>query len=139
MALIVTAVAGTAPAGNSITLTKVWVSLAATPSVSVSFFSAGRGDTRQTLGAVRPYANGRLRAISRSVSQQRLTITGRALTATQLASLDGWRGQIVLVRDVWGRKLYGTFFDLSVADYAAPNTYQDVTFNVDQVTFIEAV
>lgn len=123
----------------SIVLDRAWVNLASSPALSVSFFTTGRGDTRQTLGSVRPYANGRLRAISRSVSQQSLTVTGRLLTPAQLVTLDGWRGQVVLFRDVWGRKLYGTFFNLTVVDYAAPNTFQDVTFTLDQVSYTEAL
>jgi hypothetical protein len=123
----------------TVTLDRAWLSLASDPAQAVSFFTGrGGGDDRAKPGEVRQYANGRLRSVSRAGSATTLGVTARNLTAGQVAQIDGWRGAVVLFRDVWGRKLYGTYFRISVADYV-DRSGQDVTFTLQQVTHSEAV
>jgi hypothetical protein len=122
----------------TVTLDRAWLSLAADPSVALAFFTTGRADQRAKPGEVRRYANGRLRTVTRAGSAQTLTLTARSLTPAQLAQLDSWRGTVVLFRDVWGRKMYGTFFAIAVADWPDRASH-DVTLTLQQVSFSEAV
>lgn len=122
----------------SVVLDRAWLSLASDPSVTVSFFTSDREDSRASQGEVRRYANGRLRVVARAGSAQTLQVTARNLTAAQVSQIDAWRGRVVLFRDVWGRKLYGAFFTMAVADYT-DRSGQDVSFALSQVTFSEAV
>jgi hypothetical protein len=121
----------------TVTLDRAWLSLAADPSVAVSFFTTGRGDQRAKPGEVRRYANGRLRTVTRVGSEQTLTLMARSLTPAQVDQLDSWRGTVVLFRDAWGRKMYGTFFTLAVADWPDRQSH-DVTLTLQQVSFSEA-
>lgn len=122
----------------TVTLDRAWLSLAGDPSVALSFFTTGRSDERSKPGEVRRYANGRLRAVSRVGSAQTLPVTARSLTPAQVERLDSWRGTVVLFRDVWGRKMYGTFFTIAVADWPDRASH-DVTFTLAQVSHSEAV
>lgn len=122
----------------SVTLDRVWLSLASDPSQSVSFFSADAEDERQVPGEVRVYAAGRLRVVTRPGRAQTLSRTARKLTPAQVRTLDGWSGSVLLFRDVWGRKLYGTFFSVAVRDYK-DRSGQDLAFTFQQVTVSEAV
>lgn len=122
----------------SVDLDRVWLNQVSDLTVSVSFFSSDRSDDRSTRGEVRTYTNGRLRLVTRVGSSQSLSVTGRNLSADQVAQLDDWRGTLLLLRDVWGRAVYGAYLDISVTDYT-DRSAQDVAFQFQQVTFDPAV
>lgn len=122
----------------TVTLDRCWLSIAAAPSVSTSFFTTGRGDSRTTIGSVRVYANGRKRVVARAGSASTLTVTARNLTSAQVMLIDSWRGQIVLFRDLWGRRLFCSFFTVTVTDYQ-DRQGQDVALTLSEVDVVEAV
>jgi hypothetical protein len=121
-----------------VTLDRLWLSDAADPADAVAFFTTGRSDSRDTAGDVRVYANGRLRVVTTGARQQTLGVTLRLVDPVALARLEGWRGRVLLLRDAWGRKLYGTYFRLTVDDYKDRSGH-DVQLTFQQVSHSEAV
>ena len=122
----------------TVTLDRCWLSLASSPSTSTGFWTTARTDSRVTAGQVRRYANGRDRVITQAGTSTTLGVTARNLTPAQVALIDSWRGAVVLFRDLWGRKLYCTFFTVTVMDYQDRGG-QDVALSLTQVSFSEAV
>lgn len=122
----------------SVTLSKVWLTEATDPTVAVSFYSSDAKDDRAVAGEVRRMANGRLRVVTRAGQAQTLGRTARSLSGAQVAQMEAWCGTVLLLRDVWGRRTFGTFFALSVSD-AQDRSGQDVAFTFQQVSYDEAV
>ena len=126
-----------ATVNNSVTLTRCWLSLAATPATSTTFASFSRSDVRTTQGSVRMYANGRKRSVSRVGTATALGVTAVNLPPAQVALIDSWRGQVVLFRDIWGRRVFGVFYTVTVTDLLGSG--QDVAFSLSEVDVVEAV
>jgi hypothetical protein len=122
----------------SIVLERTWLADANDPADSVALFTTGRTDMREQGGEVRTYANGRQRLVTTAGRRQTLAVTFRLVDAATLAKLDSWAGRVLLLRDPWGRKMYGTYLGLSVTDYAA-RAGHDVQLTFQQVSFSEAV
>jgi len=87
---------------------------------------------------VRGYAGGRLRIIS-TPSHVRVTpLTLRGVTSTDLETLRGWRGRLLLLRDAQGWRRWGTYAGVTsdtvypaphVAVYEVSLTWQDVDYD----------
>lgn len=122
----------------TVILDRCHLSLAADPSQQVIAYTNGRSQSFDAPGEVRRMAGGRLRTVRRAGSSTTIGVTFRKLTPAQVATLTAWAGRTVLFRDVWGRKLYGVYFTLSVADYR-DRTGQDVALVLSEVTVSEAV
>lgn len=97
----------------SVTLTQVWVHEGSDLSTSVSFGADSTSESRQVEGQVREYMGGVFRTISRAGTRQSLTIRAPYMTRTDFETLVGWTGTTVMVRDTFGRKLFGTFHGAS--------------------------
>lgn len=121
----------------TVTLEQAWVHLASDLTQNISCWSADWSDTRSVRGEVRTYANGRRRIIRRAGTQRQLGVTLKLLTAEQVDTLAGWAGETVLIRDKRGRKLYCTWFDVTVIDHV--DGAHDVTVQAAEVTHSEAV
>ena len=106
---------------------------------AVAFQSAERSDTRTRGGRVAEYAGGRTAIVSRPLRSQTFGLTAMRVPASTLLWLEGHAGRLVLARDHRGRKLYGTYFGLTVTDVKARPALVNVSFVVQQVTFSEAV
>lgn len=123
----------------SVNLDRVWLALASDPDTGLSFRSIGKTDSTSTPGDVRRYSNGRLRLIRRPGPAQTIGVTARLLTREQTELLQDLAGQVVLLRDNRGRKLYGVYLTVDVDDLKARAAGQDVTLQIQQVTYSEAV
>lgn len=118
----------------AVTLDRLWLHKADDLDTYLRFFTGpGRDDTRGTAGEVRVYAQGRRRIITRTGSAQALTATLRQVTSAELTTLEGWRGDLLMLRDHRGRLLFGTFFDMAVTDYADRSGF-DVALTFQQAT-----
>lgn len=102
------------------------------------FGTANRSDADQMIGEVREMANGRLRSVARVTSRRILDITAVQVNEEYVERLREMRGKTVLFRDVWGRKIYGVYFEIQVRDYR-DRSGQDVTFTLQQISYVEAV
>lgn len=88
-------------------------------------------------GAVRTYAGGRRRSVTRAGTLRTFPITADVLRdRLQLDLLRSWKGRLLLLRDPRGRKVFGTFYDLDVEE----NITTDLAFvalTLHEVTFSE--
>lgn len=121
----------------AVTLDRAFLSLAADPSLYVAAFTSGRAEIQAAPGEVRRMANGRLRVITRAGTARRVDVTLRQLSAVDVETVRSWLGTVVLFRDVWGRKVYGAYFDVDVSD-AKDRSGQDVKLSLSEVTFSES-
>lgn len=120
-----------------ISLTRAVLALASDPGTTLTFGTAGRVDERRSTGQVQRMANGHRRAVVSAGDDRTLTVTARLLTREQAETLDGWRGQTVLFRDPWGRKVYGVFWTTTTVDYK-DRSVADVPFTLEQLSYDEA-
>lgn len=140
-----------AVSSTAIILTQVWLALVSNPSDQIVAGSLGayteaeetsgpnRADSRSTNTKVVPYAGGRFRSVSVPGVSRTYACTLRNLDWATVGKIDGWMGQLCVIRDRSGRKLYGTFPRIQVYDYAGGSQMHDVGFTLTQVSYSEAV
>lgn len=102
------------------------------------FGTSDRSDEQTIVGEVREMANGRLRSVSRVTDRRALDITAVWVDPATVVKIRDMRGKTVLFRDVWGRKVYGVFFQIKVSDYR-DRTGQDVSFTLHKISYLENV
>lgn len=136
---------------GTVLLDRVFVNLATDPTQYFSCGSAGgiggggqRADTLVQQGEFRSYANNNTRLILGSTSTRTLTIAFRALTPAQVTMAESFVGKTVLIRDTYGRKMYGAYTVITQADIplsgdANTTLLTDLQVNFTQVTYNEAV
>ena len=121
------------------TLTTVWLNLASDPTQYRSF--PGMSSLRVTtspLGGVRIYANGRTRIVLRAGVPRTLVLTLPECSRDQISWLETNAGQLMLVRDHAGRKIWAAYFQMPV-DENRYNTSGLVTLTLDEVTHSEVI
>lgn len=121
----------------SVTLTAVWIQNATDLTTAVQAQSTSIVETPQVAGSVRAYANGRQRTVASASKPRTVAFTFTLMTATDAATLASWAGQLVLIRDPFGTKMWGTYFQTTRTQQPAPNV-NDVTLTVTEVTHSEA-
>ena len=122
----------------SVALTDLWLHDASDLSDSVTLWLADEKASVSQAGAVRRYANGRLRAVTRVGQRESVQVTVHLSDRTQLDQLRDWCGSLLMLRDKRGRKLWGSYFDLDVTELV-PSTFVSVAFTFHQTTYSEAV
>jgi len=134
-----------------VNLSRVFLSLAATPSTVVSCGSSGsiggggtRSDTYTQEGSFRAYANGVTRLILGAANSRVNALTLRALTPTQVDLVQTMLGKTCLFRDSYGRRFFGSFLitsatDLPLSGDANSTLLTDVAINFQQLTYVEGV
>jgi len=115
----------------SVLLETAWVNLASDLSQSLALWSADWSDDRSVPGAIRTYAGGRRRVVSRAGKLRNLSVTFPTIIGAQVETLVGWAGQTVLLRDKRGRLVWCVYFSAAVSD-RRDGTY-DVTVQVSEV------
>lgn len=92
-----------------------------------------------TAGEVRTYANGRRRSVSRAGTVRSIAVAFDLVAArSTLTTLRSWRGRVVLFRDPYGRKMYGTFFAVDAKE-RIPVDVMECSLTLTEVSFSEAV
>lgn len=130
---------------------RAFISLASNPS---QFFSCGtsgtvggggaRTDTTTQDGSFRNYANYNTRLILGTSRNEVLVLVLRALTPAQVALAQSFIGQMVLFRDTYGRKLWGSYImmantDIPLSGTANVDLATDVSITFQVLTFAEGV
>ena len=90
-------------------------------------------------GEVRVYAGGRKRLILRPGLAKSFNLNLPACTRSQINWLKQYVGQMVLVRDDRGNKVYCAYFAVPVTEWSAETDTGDVTLALSEVTNSEAV
>lgn len=120
----------------TLSLGKTFVNLVSTGEAVIAYTGKGRTRAYSTDGDVQRFAGGRFRSISSEGVAGEQTFMLRDVSEDDLATLQSWEGQTVLVRDNRGRRMFGTFYTVGYADGPDP-AYYDVTLNVKEVTYNE--
>jgi len=122
-----------------VALATLWLNDASALSDSQSFpYMSKMAAVPQTPGEVRPYANGRYRAINRAGVQSRHNVTLPACSRMQIAWIEAKAGQLLCIRDDRGRKYYGVYYNPTIDEHPY-DTNADVTLSLIEVTHSEAV
>ena len=114
------------------------LSLAHDPSQRIAAYSSDWTEQTEQDGSVRVMANGRRRVVTRRGDSRQIGWTMPLLTKAEVETVKAWAGQIVMIRDSKGRKEYGVYFGVSVADYKDRPAHA-VTFALQSVSFSEVV
>lgn len=122
----------------SVSLTAVWIQNAQDLTTAVQAQATSIVETPQVAGNVRAYANGRQRTVSSASKPRQVAFTFTLMSAADAATLAAWNGQLVLVRDAFGLKVWGSYFQTQRTQQPAPNV-NDVTLTVTEVTHSESV
>lgn len=134
-----------AVATASIILDRAWLMDPTDPTnpiVAGSTGSVGGGSRTNTLhrdGDFRTYV-GRTRMIVRPTTTGSYQIALRNLTKDQADLLQSWKGRVLLLRDVYGRRVWGGFLDTARLEYLnTSGGLCDVSFTFMEITFSDAV
>lgn len=96
----------------TLNLTGTWLTDPSNPSVSLHLVKADRAEQDTLTGSVRVFAGGRRRIILTPADTRQSTLTFQRVSEDDLATLRGWRGRVLLLRDWQGWRRWGTYFDL---------------------------
>lgn len=119
-----------------VTLGKTYVNLVATGELITGYTGKGRTRAKSQEGSAQKFAGGRFRSISVEGVAGEQTFVLRDLTYANIQTLETWIGQLVLIRDNRGRRMFGVYYDVGYTD--GPNeNYYDVTLNVKEITYNE--
>ena len=118
----------------------VWLTDVADPTVSVQASSPEREETAHLDGEVRFYAGGRRRVITSMSDARTYPLTLQWLTPADVDQLRSWRGRVLLLRDSLGRRVFGTFLAVEVADrYIVGGWRSVVTLTFTELSYTEGV
>lgn len=88
-------------------------------------------------GEVRGYAGGRYRAVLGPGTTRGIGLTLRGCTPAQVLQLEAWRGTVLLYRDTYGVRQFGTYLATQVTQWQSlPQA--DVTIDWRELTYVEA-
>ena len=125
---------------TAITLATVWINLASDPSDYQSFsMLSALHVVKDKPGSVNRYASGRRRLILGAGTDYSISLTLPQLTRAQIVWLDLHVGDLVLVRDDRGRKIWCTYLSLPIDEDGADIEYGDGSLALQEVTFSEVV
>lgn len=125
-------------------LDRVFINLASDPTQYFSCGSTGRSDQTTLVGDFRLYANNNTRLILGNGTTRTIGITLRALTPAQVTQAQNFAGKTVLLRDTYGRKIWGSYVVTAVTDIplsgaANVDLQSDVVITFTQITYTEGV
>lgn len=124
-----------------ITLTDLWLhdatDLSSFVQLPLNKLSSVQGEVA---GSVRRYAGGRLRFIRRPGDKDSLNVSLVMVSQTTADSINDWTGKLLMLRDPKGRKLFGTYRNVSIGEKAGPvDKVRSVSFRFEEVTETEEV
>lgn len=129
-------------------MTRAWLLDPLNPTVTISCGSRAPQDTTDDIdGEIRQYAGNKAQIVTRTSTALIRPITFAALTAAQYEQISAWKGRLLLLRTVDGRRIYGGYFSIAkrryynaTVDFGATNAIYDATANFTQVNgYVESV
>lgn len=117
-------------------LKQTWINLLSSGEGVGCWSARGRTSGSQAEGQVARFAGGRFRAITTQGTRRTVDFTLRDVSSANLAKLESWIGQTVVLRDTHGRRWFGVYFGLAVADRITPGLYE-VGMQLTEVSFNE--
>jgi hypothetical protein len=123
-----------------ITLKTVWLNLASEMTNYQSFpYMSKLAPSTERAGEDRDYANGRIRLVLKGARKQSFQLTLPNCTRAQINWLEQHTGELMLVRDDRGRKVWGTYFKIMLDENSTDIDLGDVDITFKQITHSEAV
>jgi hypothetical protein len=122
----------------TIDLNEAWVHLATDLATYVRLPIRDLEATPTRRVEAREYASGRVRRVSQPTRVTSVTVRSRLVDRATVATLDGWTGETVMLRDARGRKLWGFYRYLDIIEHAWTDR-ADVVFELLSITHDEAV
>ncbi|HBJ72820.1 MAG TPA: hypothetical protein DDY88_03725 [Actinobacteria bacterium] len=124
----------------SVTLLTVWINLASDLSDyrSFSMLSSLRV-VKDKPGSVNTYASGRRRLVLKAGGGYSIDLTLPQLTRDEIDWLDLHVGDLVLVRDDRGRKIWCTYLSLPIDEDGSDIAYGDGSLSLVEITHSEIV
>lgn len=126
----------------SVTLEDLWLHEAADNTVSITAIVTSLDEAANVAGEVRRYANGRLRAVSRTGLARTLDVGLELADRDNVDQLRTWVEDhtLLMLRDPLGRILWGRIFGLSVSEIAGADVaFADASFTFNEVSYDESV
>lgn len=125
---------------STVNLGAVWLNKASNLTDSQRFDNVtGLQAIKANDGDVRALANGRLRMVTTTTLQRQYALTLELATRTQIDWLEAHVGELLCARDDRGRKVYGTYFEVSVDEVIERSDYGNVSLRFTEVTHSEVV
>ncbi len=123
-----------------INLRTVWLNDASNLDDKISLPSMSALEVATTAeGSVRQYASGRRRVITRGQAGKTASLSVVGADRATVTWLENHVGELLCVRDDRGRKFYGVYFAVGVAEHGPSKVYGNLSLEIQQVTFSEAV
>jgi hypothetical protein len=123
----------------TVALATVWLNLASDLSDYQSFsFMSDLEVTPEVDGEARRYAGGRIRLVRKGNLTHSFHISLPSCTRTQVEWLTTNTGQLMLVRDDRGRKVWGVYFKAPTIEISGEDC-ADVTIDFVEITHSEAL
>lgn len=124
----------------TITLDTVWINLASDPSQYRSFpLMSSLRVVKDQPGSVSNYASGRRRLVLKSGGGFTVSLTLPQLDRDQITWLEAHIGELMLVRDDRGRKIWGTYLSLPVDESQGDSGHGDASISFSEITYSEVV
>lgn len=89
-------------------------------------------------GEFRTYAAGRVRLVTRPGRSRMVEVAARRVDRPTRETLDDWAGQLLLLRDGRGRKVYGSYLEAAVVEQPG-QAFCDLSFEFVGVDYVEPV
>jgi len=119
---------------------EAWLTLAGDPALSVHATFPKRSSSRDTAGEVRGYAGGRTRVITSARKTATFPLTLQLLTDADVALLESWQGQVLLLRDGASRREWVSFLSCDVEDlWDVDGTLHNAGLVFTALTYVEGV
>lgn len=122
----------------TIELEGVWIHDAFSLLDFITFAGQALPLTAATSTEVRERAGGRLRRVSRPTRRQRMAVSGFTESKAVVDQLVDWAGETLMLRDAFGRKLFGIYAEITVSPLEARAGWQ-LSFTFQQISYSEAV
>jgi hypothetical protein len=125
---------------TSVALTTVWLNLASDLTDNQSFPMMSKlSVTPERPGEAREYANGRIRLVRKGAQKTTFNVTLPLCTRDQIEWIEANTGELMLIRDDRGRKVWGTYFKPSIDEVSEDTDAGDVEFTFVEITHSEAL
>jgi len=123
-----------------VTFRATWITDVAT-STSVQVWKTDRAESDKHDIQVRPYAGGRMRAISTPRRDRSTPLTFRRVSEVDMETLREWAGRLLLLRDAQGWRRWGTHAGIAATcvSFAPEPPLYDVALTFTDLTYTEAV
>lgn len=122
-------------------LSALWIHRADDFSVMLNIPLAGLTTQKQQTTSVKAMANGTLRAVTTPETRNQYRVILELIDRTQLAALESWTAIPLMIRDPFGRKLFGVMSTVPAQEQPIQNKtlVGRVSFTFDEITMTEEV